>query len=188
LERPGLASARALIEWLHIQGQTRSALALKAQQHLDLSFTDDWRSLPGPTGETNAYAALPRGAVLCLAETETELLHQTSAVLAVGSRAIWEARWQGLRDRLPDSVAAAVAVAQDWRAAAVAFDTVLVHAEDDRVRELLRTLAARPGPIAGVCRTFADGQPVALQRLVLERSVSVNTAAAGGNASLMTIG
>ena len=29
---------------------------------------------------------------------------------------------------------------------------------------------------------------VPLERLVLERSLSVNTAAAGGNASLMTIG
>ena len=29
---------------------------------------------------------------------------------------------------------------------------------------------------------------IALERLVIERAVSVNTAAAGGNASLMTIG
>jgi RHH-type proline utilization regulon transcriptional repressor/proline dehydrogenase/delta 1-pyrroline-5-carboxylate dehydrogenase len=32
------------------------------------------------------------------------------------------------------------------------------------------------------------GEGLALERLLIERSLSVNTAAAGGNASLMTIG
>ena len=182
------SAARELVNWLHAQGQGRMALARAAQQHIDLSFTHDWRGLTGPTGETNAYAALPRHAVLCLAQTETELLKQTSAALATGATAVWPATFQGLHDRLPSPVAASVAVAQDWRSPQVAFEAVLVQGDDAQVREVLRALADRPGPIVGACRTGADDRPVRLERLVGERTVSVNTAAAGGNASLMTMG
>jgi RHH-type proline utilization regulon transcriptional repressor/proline dehydrogenase/delta 1-pyrroline-5-carboxylate dehydrogenase len=48
-------------------------------------------------------------------------------------------------------------------------------------------LAARPGAIVGIVDTRA-GEPVALWRLVAERALCVNTTAAGGNASLMTLG
>lgn len=181
-------AAQAFITWLQAQGQTRAGLALAGQGHLDLTFTDDWRSLPGPTGESNVYAALGRETVLCLADSEAGLLHQTGSALAVGARVIWPASWQSLRDRLPPVVAAAVSLAQDWRAAPVGFDAVLVQGSDDQVRDVLRHLAKRPGPIIGATRTWNAERPVPLQRLVRERSVSVNTAAAGGNASLMTIG
>jgi RHH-type proline utilization regulon transcriptional repressor/proline dehydrogenase/delta 1-pyrroline-5-carboxylate dehydrogenase len=51
-----------------------------------------------------------------------------------------------------------------------------------------RRIAARPGPIVGV-RAFAPGDGgIPLESLVVERALSINTAAAGGNASLMTIG
>jgi len=48
-------------------------------------------------------------------------------------------------------------------------------------------LAARPGPIVGLQSLRAADGGAALERLVVERSVSLNTAAAGGNASLMTL-
>ena len=50
--------------------------------------------------------------------------------------------------------------------------------------QLQRELAARPGPIVrllGNCEMRLDW-------LVREQAVAINTAAAGGNASLMTIG
>ena len=62
---------------------------------------------------------------------------------------------------------------------------------------LVKDVAKRPGPIVSVqgvpAGAFADDahdgeQDYALERLLTERSVSVNTAAAGGNANLMTIG
>ena len=47
--------------------------------------------------------------------------------------------------------------------------------------------ARRAGPVVSVER-LAPGDPaVPLERLVVERSVSINTAAAGGNASLMAM-
>ncbi|EIC0328121.1 hypothetical protein K9471_004622, partial [Salmonella enterica subsp. enterica serovar Java] len=49
-------------------------------------------------------------------------------------------------------------------------------------------VAAREGAIVSV-QGFARGESnILLERLYIERSLSVNTAAAGGNASLMTIG
>ncbi|CFW50074.1 bifunctional proline oxidoreductase/transcriptional repressor [Bordetella pertussis] len=53
-------------------------------------------------------------------------------------------------------------------------------------------IAQRPGPLVSVHGLSADalaaGASYAPDRLLAERSISVNTAAAGGNASLMTIG
>jgi RHH-type proline utilization regulon transcriptional repressor/proline dehydrogenase/delta 1-pyrroline-5-carboxylate dehydrogenase len=49
-------------------------------------------------------------------------------------------------------------------------------------------MARRPGPIVGVTGLAAGAAAVPLERLVIERALSVNTAAAGGNASLMTMG
>jgi len=59
------------------------------------------------------------------------------------------------------------------------------------VRDWSRRLAQRPGAIVTVhaCAPGIrdrDAWPLAL--LMAERTVTVNTAAAGGNASLMTIG
>jgi RHH-type proline utilization regulon transcriptional repressor/proline dehydrogenase/delta 1-pyrroline-5-carboxylate dehydrogenase len=49
-------------------------------------------------------------------------------------------------------------------------------------------ISPRDGAIISV-QGFARGESnILLERLWLERSLSVNTAAAGGNASLMTIG
>ncbi len=48
-------------------------------------------------------------------------------------------------------------------------------------------LAARPGPLVAVHVRDGDGR-YPLEWLVTERCVSTNTAAAGGNAHLMSIG
>jgi RHH-type proline utilization regulon transcriptional repressor/proline dehydrogenase/delta 1-pyrroline-5-carboxylate dehydrogenase len=52
----------------------------------------------------------------------------------------------------------------------------------------MQRIASRPGPIVSV-RAFATGDTcIPLESLVVERALSINTAASGGNASLMTIG
>ena len=73
---------------------------------------------------------------------------------------------------------------------------MLFEGDSDELLSLVKEVAKRPGPIVSVqgvaAGTFADaghdGEDYALERLLTERSVSVNTAAAGGNANLMTIG
>ena len=79
-------------------------------------------------------------------------------------------------------------MAGDWTAPTVAFDAVLHHGERDDLVVVVQRIAARDGPIVGV-RSFLPGTTsIPLEALVIERSLSVNTAAAGGNASLMTVG
>jgi RHH-type proline utilization regulon transcriptional repressor/proline dehydrogenase/delta 1-pyrroline-5-carboxylate dehydrogenase len=52
----------------------------------------------------------------------------------------------------------------------------------------LRTsLAARPGAIVALIDTSPQGV-IPVWRLVAERALCINTTAAGGNASLMTLG
>ena len=81
-------------------------------------------------------------------------------------------------------------ICPDWRldrvrgrSSCAAFDAVLFDGDDDALLALARELAERDGPI--VTRV---SRPYRLDGLVRERSISTNTAAAGGNASLMAIG
>ena len=147
-------------------------------------------TLPGPTGERNTYSLLPRDHVLCLAQQEGDLALQLAAVLAVGAQALWPDTpiAKSLLARLPVAVQSRVRVVSDWKASDIVFDAVLHHGDSDQLRTVCELVATRPGPIVGV-QGLAQGEPnIALERLLIERSLSVNTAAAGGNASLMTIG
>ena len=146
------------------------------------------RTLPGPTGERNTYRLAPRSAVLCLAASRADLLTQLDAVRAVGSHAIWPAAALPLLQSLPADAQYGVSLAQDWRRPEVAFEAVLLHGSREELAQVQRELAIRPGAIVPVERMDPGNRDVPPERLVVERSLSVNTAAAGGNASLMAIG
>ncbi|MDP9602801.1 UNVERIFIED_ORG: RHH-type proline utilization regulon transcriptional repressor/proline dehydrogenase/delta 1-pyrroline-5-carboxylate dehydrogenase [Variovorax paradoxus] len=178
----------ALARWARETGRT--ALAAQCAAFAEQSRAGSSRTLAGPTGERNVYTLEPREAVLCLADAEADRLAQLAAVLSVGSTAIWptDAAAQGLRASLPAEVRQCVAVANDWASDTVAFDAALHHGSAQGLSDAMRRIAARPGPIVGV-RGFASGDArIPLESLVVERAISTNTAAAGGNASLMTIG
>ena len=111
-------------------------------------------------------------------------------MLAVGSRAVWPAgdAAQALRAKLPADVAGRIVPESDWTRPGVRIDAVLHHGDTDALRAVCVQVADRDGPIVGVQGLRRGETAVALDRLVVERSLSVNTAAAGGNASLMAIG
>jgi RHH-type proline utilization regulon transcriptional repressor/proline dehydrogenase/delta 1-pyrroline-5-carboxylate dehydrogenase len=176
---------RALQDWARDQ---QPAVAAACSRLAVLARRDASLVLPGPTGERNIYAIAPRASVLCLAASDTDRLVQLAAVLAVGSRAIWPAQAEGLLRRLPPEVRAQVAIASEWFAAQVAFDAVLLHGSEQELADIQRTLARREGPVVSVERMAPGETAMPLERLVTERALSINTAAAGGNASLMTIG
>ncbi|MDG9921300.1 MULTISPECIES: trifunctional transcriptional regulator/proline dehydrogenase/L-glutamate gamma-semialdehyde dehydrogenase [Pseudomonas] len=165
-------------------------LAALCDQFAGQSQSGIARLLPGPTGERNSYTILPREHVLCLADNETDLLAQLAAVLAVGSSAVWADSEPGkaLRARLPRELQAKVKLVADWNKDEVAFDAVIHHGDSDQLRGVCQQVAKRGGAIVGVHGLSSGDHQIALERLVIERAVSVNTAAAGGNASLMTIG
>ena len=66
------------------------------------------------------------------------------------------------------------------------------RARGEALAEALRQLAGRPGPIVRLqalsSARLAAGEDYNLADLVEECAIATNTAAAGGNASLMTIG
>jgi RHH-type proline utilization regulon transcriptional repressor/proline dehydrogenase/delta 1-pyrroline-5-carboxylate dehydrogenase len=113
-------------------------------------------TLPGPTGERNTLSLLPRGAVFCDAATPEERARQEQAARAVGC-----------------SIAAESARP----------DAVLTDATGASLAALCQRLATMEGPIIPVITPDEYGYPT--WRLLHERCVSTNTAAAGGNAELM---
>ncbi|PNA85351.1 MULTISPECIES: trifunctional transcriptional regulator/proline dehydrogenase/L-glutamate gamma-semialdehyde dehydrogenase [unclassified Pseudomonas] len=172
------------------QSNQLADLAALCDQFASQSQSGIARLLPGPTGERNSYTILPREHVLCLADNEADLLAQLAAVLAVGSSAVWADGEPGkaLRARLPRELQAKVKLVADWNKDEVAFDAVIHHGDSDQLRSVCQQVAKRAGAIVGVHGLSSGDHQIALERLVIERAVSVNTAAAGGNASLMTIG
>jgi RHH-type transcriptional regulator, proline utilization regulon repressor / proline dehydrogenase / delta 1-pyrroline-5-carboxylate dehydrogenase len=177
---------QALRQWALQQGH--ALLAAQCDQAAAESAAGHWHQLPGPTGEANLYALLPRDGVLGLADTDADRLSQLAVVLAVGSHAVWPAAAQALRERLPLEVRDRIRLAQDWRSPQVRFEAVLQHGSTDALLRTAWQLAERPGPIIGLTGLTPGDARVPAERLVIERSLSINTAAAGGNASLMTLG
>ncbi|EGT5651515.1 trifunctional transcriptional regulator/proline dehydrogenase/L-glutamate gamma-semialdehyde dehydrogenase [Cronobacter sakazakii] len=177
---------QALTEW----AAGRPELKALCEHYLALSQSGVQRTLPGPTGERNTYTLLPRERVLCLADNEQDLLVQLAAATCAGSRVLWvdEPLQRTLAKQLPAAVNAIIDFAKPDVLFSQRFDAVIYHGDSDQLRALCEKVAARDGAIVSV-QGFARGETnLLLERLWLERSLSVNTAAAGGNASLMTIG
>ena len=179
------------VEWLRTRGH--EAAAARCAAYVAESRLGAVMELPGPVGERNIYALEPRGVVLCVPHTEFGLLVQIGAALATGNRAavfvagdlraVVAGLPEGLRDR--------VTLVADRRA--MAWAAVLFEGDADGLRALNREMAGMEGAIAPVfgvgCEALAMGaEDFPLVWLLRERSVSTNTAAAGGNASLMAIG
>jgi RHH-type proline utilization regulon transcriptional repressor/proline dehydrogenase/delta 1-pyrroline-5-carboxylate dehydrogenase len=151
-------------------------------------------NLPGPTGESNVYRLEPRGTVLCVAASEQGAGAQWGAAQATGNRVAFvdNAAAQGFVQGLDAGQRTRASLIPESDVDTADYQAVLFEGDGDALQELSRRVAARSGPILSVQGLDSDalsqGQGYVLDRLVTERSISVNTAAAGGNANLMTIG
>jgi RHH-type proline utilization regulon transcriptional repressor/proline dehydrogenase/delta 1-pyrroline-5-carboxylate dehydrogenase len=185
-----LGALRSYRDWLDAQHDARNVA--RCDQHLLRPLAGATATLAGPTGERNTYSLRPRGTVLCVASTLGGARAQLVAVLATGNRALFAPGIGGqMVAALPAALKDFVHVEKDEQSAL--YDAVLFEGDSDELHALIRRVAGRAGPIVNVQGVAAgaldNGQDdYALERLLSERSVSVNTAAAGGNASLMTIG
>ncbi len=199
------AGALAWHEWLVQQG--RSIEADHCTRCMERTLLGLTLELPGPVGERNVYRLEPRGTVLCIARDQARLLRQVSAALATGNRVLIArdpsprpppARRRGegtalrtpplpLREGFEEGWPAPLSNWIRWTDDRIAarFDAVLFDGDADPLRALTQEMAAREGPIVPVYRGVGDSS---LEWLVRERSISTNTAAAGGNATLMAIG
>jgi RHH-type proline utilization regulon transcriptional repressor/proline dehydrogenase/delta 1-pyrroline-5-carboxylate dehydrogenase len=122
--------------------------------------------LPGPVGERNSYTLRPRGLVACVATSEAGLRAQLDAARATGNRAV--------------VVGAGDVVGP--------VDAVLFQGDAAARHVLSVALARRQGPIIPLLAVSSPSETYDLNRLFVECAISVNTAAAGGNATLMSIG
>jgi RHH-type transcriptional regulator, proline utilization regulon repressor / proline dehydrogenase / delta 1-pyrroline-5-carboxylate dehydrogenase len=146
-------------------------------------------TLPGPTGESNTLRHHARGVFAVLGRDQAGLAAVVSALLA-GNSAIWlggdeRARQALLRaglptdalTLLPDSALPGLLAAPQLAGVALASsDAAAAHA-------LAQALATRPGAILPL--VAAAGHVRQLYRFTAEQTLTVNTAAAGGNAALL---
>ena len=184
-------AAAVWLAWLEAQGKAEAAA--RCAQYIRRSRLGLRLELPGPVGESNVYSLHPRGAVLCVPTTEFGLLAQVGAALATGNAARVQAPAAALAG-LPAELRARVAVAESYDAAvAASCAAVLFEGDGDALRELAQEVTGLDGPIRPAFGVAPDAlragaEDFRLDLLVAERSVSTNTAAAGGNANLMAIG
>lgn len=184
--RPSTA-ARAYVDWLRAEGHSDEARC--CEEHLSHSLLGLEVELPGPVGERNLYVIKHRGAVAALAQTEQDLLIQIGVILATGNRAVVQTSnpARELFDRIPDELKGEIRSAKDWRDA-VDVHAILFDGSTQELAALNKEVAQRPGPIIPIVVKPYAGEYYDMERLVREISVSTNTTAAGGNASLMSIG
>lgn len=171
-----------------------AALAAAAEQ--DLAPL----ALPGPTGESNELRRHARGVFLVLGAGagEADLAAALAAPLLAGNSvalladAAGEALARRLQAELPLGVLR-LAGAQDslgcWLAPSGLAGVVLARAGDAELQRALRQqLAERPGAILPLVAAAEARDPRQLYRFAAEQTLTINTAAAGGNAALLAGG
>ncbi|WP_258547267.1 bifunctional proline dehydrogenase/L-glutamate gamma-semialdehyde dehydrogenase PutA [Thalassospira xiamenensis] len=161
--------------------------------------------MPGPTGETNDLYMLGRGVYLVQAEKDAEaarVIRHIAAALAAGNAVIvaGDQKWlvefaslatdAGLPAGLIRVVASKVGIAVMYDGDVAGVSCV---APLDRVTAFKQLLAKRDGAILSLISDSGaddDGalpDEAFLHRFATEKTVTINTTAAGGNASLMSM-
>uniref|UniRef100_UPI00293D70C0 bifunctional proline dehydrogenase/L-glutamate gamma-semialdehyde dehydrogenase PutA n=1 Tax=Janthinobacterium sp. TaxID=1871054 RepID=UPI00293D70C0 len=183
-ERLATPALDALTVWAKTHGH--HGVEKLAGEYARTTLLGNTMVLPGPTGERNTLSFVARGAVVCAASSLGVLLNQIAAALATGNKALVLAASAALipadlpaavKDRI-QSVASVEDCEHDFQIAMI---------EPSLAKQVKPLLAARKGALVGTIETTEEGG-IPLWRLVAERALCINTTAAGGNASLMTLG
>ena len=184
-----LGALRAFIDWLRQRGHPAEAercVGLASRSPLGARV-----ELMGPVGERNVYTLRRRGRIAALATNRSAALIEIGAILAAGGDAIVSASEELALQGLPAELVQRVTLALDPLAAPV-LAGLLFEGGAQGLAAAMRRLAARPGPIVRIQaltpERLAAGEDFDLSALVEEVAVATNTAAAGGNASLMAVG
>ncbi|HEX2147752.1 MAG TPA: trifunctional transcriptional regulator/proline dehydrogenase/L-glutamate gamma-semialdehyde dehydrogenase, partial [Pseudorhizobium sp.] len=179
------------VRWLQNHGkaeEAEAAAAMGSASTLGLHL-----QLPGPVGENNLYSLHARGQILLVPETPMGLRLQLAAVLAAGNSAVIgrSEELEASLPALPASVAGRIRWTSDW-AFEGPYAGALIEGEGEGVRSAAKRIAELSGPLvltqSASSREICRPDAYCLSWLLEEMSISINTAAAGGNASLMAIG
>jgi len=158
------------------------------QRYAECAPSTQAQELAGPVGESNRYQLHPKGTLLCRADDTPSLVRQIGAALACGSTALLSGKPAGeIMQAIPAALHRWVReiTAEDQPAAA------LYDGDPAGLQALLLDVTRYTHAVIVVHALPIDHRETTdypLELLLDEQSVSVNTAAAGGNASLMTIG
>ena len=184
-DESALLPARHYQKWLASSGHATAAE--HCARAIARSALGTTLELPGPVGERNIYRLQPKGRIAAIATTPAALLIQIGAVLATGNTAVFSADSEAAATlaNLPRDIATRISIEPHPERAAN-LRAILFEGDETALIALNRQLAEQPGPIIPLLPLGPGGYD--LDRLLQERAISTNTAAAGGNASLMTSG
>ncbi|MBH9995848.1 MULTISPECIES: trifunctional transcriptional regulator/proline dehydrogenase/L-glutamate gamma-semialdehyde dehydrogenase [Bartonella] len=182
----------SFVNWLQKNGDSSDvafAKSLNGKSPLGVSV-----NLPGPVGESNVYSLHSRGKILLFPQTKSGLYRQLATIFATGNVAVIDAacKLQNSLSDLPEQLIRNVEWSENLNADGP-YAGALIEGDENNILEKQKIIAALSGPIiltqAATSEELTSGElPYNLGYLSEEVSTSVNTAAAGGNASLMTIG
>lgn len=144
--------------------------------------------LQGPTGESNQYTMQPRHRVLSLAHTEQEYVDQLLAIFSVNARPVIQKTsmfFEQYFNKMPSQIQQSFYIVNELKS--TDFDAVLHHGSTEQLLELQKNIASQSGAIVSIHQLSPNSRNIPVERLVIEHAVSINTTAAGGNASLMTM-
>jgi RHH-type transcriptional regulator, proline utilization regulon repressor / proline dehydrogenase / delta 1-pyrroline-5-carboxylate dehydrogenase len=184
-----LGALRVYIDWLSASGHRAEAercVGLASRSPLGARV-----ELTGPVGERNVYALRRRGRIAAVAASRSAALIEIGAILAAGADAVVGPGEETVLKGLPAELSRRVTTAPD-PLEAPSLAGVLFEGDARELAEAMRRLAARPGPIvrlqALTPARLAAGEDFDLAALTEEVAIATNTAAVGGNASLMAVG
>lgn len=144
--------------------------------------------LPGPTGESNTYHILARQQILCVASQQNDLLQQIALILSLNSRpviCIDNPIALTLLNSMPTPLRRHFHCIEHIQQGE--FDIALHHGDTQSLLRLQQDIVKRSGPMINIVHMNSGDYEIPIERLMIERVVSINTTAAGGNASLMTM-
>ena len=168
-----------------IQAGNAACPALTAMLAADSAIADI--ELPGPTGESNTLRQHARGLIACVGGGAAGLA-AVRAALRAGNSVAWvvaAADEADARQALSaDAVTLVPEAALDALIAHPSLSGVaMAHRDAPLARRLQQLVAARPGAILPLILSAADASQQ--YRFSAEQTLTINTAAAGGNAALL---
>ncbi len=158
------------------------------------------RVLPGPTGESNLLLLEPRGQLLLVLDEPShngEYLMALLSALSAGNTVLGVATDELLTDWQETASGLIEAGLPGQCLQVLPFDAIpdvldypqlggcLVHARSRYLHGVARAIAEREGAIIPLISSVSP--QMLLRQTLLEKTVSIDTTAAGGNASLMTM-
>ncbi len=179
-ERQSSDLLNQMLVWLKTHGHEK--LAEIAERYALTSPRKMTMVLPGPTGERNTLSFAPRGRIFCAATNVNSLLNQLAAIIATDNCPVMtETTFKLIPASLPLVIKELVQIAavDNSQSQIALIETALLPI-------LKLAIASQDEAITSVIET-SEFELIPLWRLLAEHAVCINTTAAGGNASLMTL-